>query len=50
MGLHGRFPDRLRLQHLEVRDANGAWLLADDVALDWSPCGAAAQAGARSIC
>ena len=36
-GLHGRFPDRLRLAHLEVRDAQGAWLLADDVALDWSP-------------
>ncbi len=36
-GLHGRFPDALRLQHLEVRDAAGAWLLADDVALDWSP-------------
>jgi len=36
-GLHGRFPDRLRLAHLEVRDARGAWLLADDVALDWSP-------------
>lgn len=36
-GLHGRFPDALRLHHLEVRDAGGAWLLADDVALDWSP-------------
>ena len=36
-GLHGRFPDRLRLAHLEVRDTGGAWLLADDVALDWSP-------------
>ncbi len=36
-GLHGRFPDRLRLAHLEMRDAGGAWLLADDVALDWSP-------------
>ena len=36
-GLHGRFPDQLRLAHLEVRDAQGAWLLADGVALDWSP-------------
>ena len=36
-GLHGRFPDRLRLAHFEVRDGQGAWLLADDVALDWSP-------------
>ena len=36
-GLHGRFPDRLQLAHLEVRDAQGAWLLADNVALDWSP-------------
>ncbi len=36
-GLAGRFPDALRLAHAEVRDANGAWLLVDDVALDWSP-------------
>ncbi len=36
-GLHGRFPDSLRLDHLEVLDAKGAWLIADGVALDWSP-------------
>jgi translocation and assembly module TamB len=36
-GLSGRFPDALRLHHLEVRDSAGAWLLADDVVLDWSP-------------
>ena len=36
-GLGGRFPDHLRLAHIEVHDANGAWLLADDVALDWHP-------------
>jgi len=36
-GLSGRFPDVLRLHHLEVHDAQGAWLLADDVLLDWSP-------------
>ena len=36
-GLGGRFPDRLRLAHAEVHDAAGAWLLLDDVALDWEP-------------
>ncbi|MBC7802079.1 MAG: hypothetical protein H7Z10_15795, partial [Gemmatimonadaceae bacterium] len=36
-GLSGRFPDALRLRHLEVRDADGAWLLADDIVLDWTP-------------
>ena len=36
-GLGGRFPDALRLRHAEVRDAQGAWLLLDDVALNWSP-------------
>ncbi len=35
--LSGRFPDALRVYHLEVRDAQGAWLIADDVRLDWSP-------------
>jgi len=36
-GISGRFPDSLRLHHLEIRDAQGAWLMADDVLLDWSP-------------
>lgn len=36
-GLSGRFPDRLRLHRLAIRDAGGAWLIADDLALDWSP-------------
>ena len=36
-GLGGRFPDALRLHHLEIRDSAGAWLLADDVLLDWRP-------------
>ncbi len=36
-GISGRFPDALRLRHLEIHDAQGAWLLADDVLLDWSP-------------
>jgi translocation and assembly module TamB len=36
-GLHGRFPDRLRLDRLEMHDRAGVWLTADGVALDWSP-------------
>ena len=36
-GLGGRFPDALRLVHAEVHDTEGAWLLLDGVALDWSP-------------
>ena len=36
-GLGGRFPDALRLAHAEVHDRDGAWLILDDVALNWSP-------------
>ena len=36
-GLSGRVPDRLRVARLSVSDSSGPWLLADDVALDWSP-------------
>lgn len=36
-GLGGRFPDRLRLGQLELRDTAGAWLEIDDAALDWAP-------------
>lgn len=36
-GLSGRFPDRLRLRRLSIRDPHGAWMTADDIALDWSP-------------
>lgn len=36
-GLSGRFPDALRLAHAEVCDAKGAWVLVDDIVLDWSP-------------
>ena len=36
-GLGGRFPDRLRLGHLDLRDKQGVYLRADDVRLDWSP-------------
>jgi translocation and assembly module TamB len=36
-GLGGRFPDALRVQHIEVNDRKGAWLTASGVVLDWSP-------------
>ncbi len=36
-GLSGRFPDALRLAHLEVHDRNGAYVTLDGVVLDWSP-------------
>jgi len=36
-GISGRFPDALRLAHLEIRDARGPWLTLDGVVLDWSP-------------
>ena len=36
-GLSGRFPDALRVARLDVRDAQGVWLTAQDVALDWAP-------------
>lgn len=36
-GLGGRFPDRLRLAHAELRDAGGVWVSLDRLALDWSP-------------
>jgi len=36
-GLGGRFPDRLRLAHAELRDADGVWVSLDHLALDWSP-------------
>ena len=36
-GLSGRFPDRLRLRHLAVRDGEGAWLVVENLTLDWSP-------------
>ncbi|SMF95511.1 autotransporter secretion inner membrane protein TamB [Methylomagnum ishizawai] len=35
--LEGRFPDALRIGHIEIRDAAGVWLALDDLALDWSP-------------
>lgn len=36
-GLEGRFPDALRVDHVEVSDENGIWLTLDDLTLDWSP-------------
>ncbi len=36
-GLTGRFPDALQVARLDVRDAKGVWLVAQDVSLDWSP-------------
>ena len=43
VGLRGRFPDRLRVGHAEVRDAQGAWLVLDGVSLNWSPLALAQQ-------
>ena len=36
-GLAGRFPDRLRAGRIEMRDRDGTWGVATDLALDWSP-------------
>jgi translocation and assembly module TamB len=36
-GLAGRFPDRLRLARLELRDPQGLWLEADELQLNWWP-------------
>jgi translocation and assembly module TamB len=36
-GLAGRFPDRLHVASIELRDREGTWAVASDLALDWSP-------------
>ena len=36
-GLAGRFPDRLHVGRIELRDREGAWAVANDLALNWSP-------------
>ena len=36
-GLAGRFPDRLRVARIEMRDRDGTWAEASDLALEWSP-------------
>jgi len=37
LGLAGSFPDALELKSLELRDAEGTWLTAEDISLRWSP-------------
>jgi translocation and assembly module TamB len=36
-GLHGRFPDALRVDHVALTDAGGTWAKLDGVVLNWSP-------------
>jgi translocation and assembly module TamB len=36
-GISGRFPDALRIAHIEVRDKTGAYVTVTDAALDWLP-------------
>ena len=36
-GLAGHFPDRVRVARVEMRDRDGTWGVATDLALDWSP-------------
>lgn len=35
-GLSGGLPNSLRAERLELRDANGTWLHADQISLDWT--------------
>ena len=37
VGLSGRLPDAIRAARVELRDAHGAYVTAQDLALDWSP-------------
>ncbi len=36
-GLGGRFPAALRAARIEVRDTEGAWLVIENLTLDWAP-------------
>ena len=36
-GVEGHFPESLRIDHAEIADKQGVWLVADGLALDWSP-------------
>lgn len=36
-GLSGRMPHSLRVQRVELHDADGAWLVIENAALEWSP-------------
>lgn len=44
-GLAGRFPDRLQLGRLRLRDPQGTWLEVDDLQLRWSPLRLLARQG-----
>ena len=37
IGLSGSIPYSLRAERVEVRDDEGLWLVAENIALDWSP-------------
>jgi len=36
-GISGRFPDALRIGHIDLRDGKGTWLSLEGLQLDWSP-------------
>jgi translocation and assembly module TamB len=36
-GLSGSFPNHLKLDELQLRDSVGIWLIADQIAVDWTP-------------
>jgi translocation and assembly module TamB len=36
-GISGRFPDALRVAHVDLRDSGGDYATVDDLSLDWSP-------------
>jgi translocation and assembly module TamB len=36
-GLGGSFPDALTLRELQLRDARGVWLSADNITVQWTP-------------
>lgn len=36
-GLGGHFPAALRAARIEVRDTEGAWLVIENLTLDWAP-------------
>ncbi|HWP01439.1 MAG TPA: translocation/assembly module TamB domain-containing protein [Methylococcus sp.] len=38
-GLAGRFPEAIRLTRIELHDAAGAWLVVENLRMDWSPAG-----------
>lgn len=36
-GISGRFPDMMQVERIEIRDAQGTWLVLNRLALHWSP-------------